>query len=208
MQQHTYAPLPAGDAPASSPPPRRQRPSTRTLALAAATLIVVLLASLHEPTRQRVTSTAASLWPAGRVDERARMEAQYKEMLADVVMDSSRPPDRWSEYLVAGEQYLVTNFFGGQSELANSSCFPLSPARMLRLCSRSESALSQALRPLCRARARRGRVTVRFRRSVLLAHSARLMFLLAPARPSLPFTFLGTPIDPSTPCMTCPASTT
>lgn len=39
-------------------------------------------------------------------------------MLAGAEADSARAHNRWKDYLVEGEQYIVTNFFGGQCELA------------------------------------------------------------------------------------------
>ncbi|BGP35372.1 hypothetical protein JCM10296v2_007208 [Rhodotorula toruloides] len=59
------------------------------------------------------------------------MDARYKEMLASVVLDPDRPPDWWSEYLVPGEQYLVTNFFGGQTNQLFHKLYALYAAREL-----------------------------------------------------------------------------
>ncbi|GEM10998.1 hypothetical protein Rt10032_c13g5015 [Rhodotorula toruloides] len=59
------------------------------------------------------------------------MEARYEEMLAGVVAEPVGSPDRWSEYLVQGEQYLVTNFFGGQTNQLFHKLYALYAAREL-----------------------------------------------------------------------------
>jgi hypothetical protein len=58
----------------------------------------------------------AGSWLGGEVGERARLDMQFAEMLARVLLHPEQPPDSLKEQVVPGEQYLVSNFFGGQSE--------------------------------------------------------------------------------------------
>lgn len=124
---HSYAPVaPAPDSQpthlaTASPRRRRLALSSRSWgALAAAAVLLALFGSLHEPTRRHTTSAAkatlAGIWPAEEVDERTQLSGRYEEMLARVMLHPEQPPESWKDQVVPGEQYLFSNFFGGQSE--------------------------------------------------------------------------------------------
>ncbi|BGO95648.1 hypothetical protein NBRC10512_004323 [Rhodotorula toruloides] len=139
---HSYAPVaPAPDSQpthlaTASPRRRRLALSSRSWgALAAAAVILALFGSLHEPTRRHTTSAAkatlAGIWPAEEVDERTQLRGRYEKMLARVMLHPEQPPESWKDQVVPGEQYLFSNFFGGQTNQLMIKLNALSAAKDL-----------------------------------------------------------------------------